>query len=334
MNDSPFKDPKNEASTQDAKKDMTYEEIPEIANDSGEVVDVSKPQTSTEPESKKNMSEGSNDNNGAIPEATRIFSTQASQTPEQSDTKPASSDTPPKKPDSKKHIGTVVFVVLLFGLGVWLSMQLRSFFAPSVSDEVVVPTPAPQASVTALPEPSLTPASASAAWVTYPVTSGASGKEIPGVSYDLPGGVSAPVCDGSRCPSRGTNLPGGTRFTVAARGKGQLLPDFRGAILTDATGKEFTMQQTTIGGVYAYEYVGNFTGRTGGGYTFTAMRGVQVPVNEDLAIEFNHFAPAGITTDFEKDDELFDEIVGSFVFVSTELIVPAVLPTSATASGN
>ena len=152
----------------------------------------------------------------------------------------------------------------------------------------------------------------------------------------MPSEVKAPVCDSQSCASQGTNLPGGTRFTVAARGKGQLLPDFRGAILTDAAGREFTMKQGVFGGVFAYEYTGNFTGRTGGGYTFTAIRGVLMPVSETLAVEFNHFAPAGITSDFASDDAVFNEIIASFktgiVNTATPSVsLPAVTPTTTSA---
>ncbi|MEK7533339.1 MAG: hypothetical protein AAB542_02785, partial [Patescibacteria group bacterium] len=224
---------------------------------------------------------------------------------------------------------TVIFIILLFGLGVWLSSHIRSFFAPIIRDELVVPTTPPSENInpTITRESSPSGTTAALSWQTYEVISGSTKKPVAGVTYKLPGSVKAPACDSQSCVSQGTNLPGGTRFTVAARGKGQLLPDFRGAILTDAAGREFTMKQGVFGGAYAYEYTGNFTGRTGGGYTFTQIRGVLMPVSETLAIEFNHFAPAGIATDFTKDDAVFDEIIKSFTATGISVTSPTARPT-------
>ena len=39
------------------------------------------------------------------------------------------------------------------------------------------------------------------------------------------------------------------------------------------------------------------------------MRGVMIEVSSILTLEFNHFAPAGVTTDFATDDVLFDRIL-------------------------
>lgn len=265
------------------------------------------------------------------PEASQIFGPPVFQPSPSSD--PESSHAPPQeKPKRKNHIGVIIFVVLLFGLGVWLAMQLRSFLGPQVAQNIS-PTETPFAVETPIATTSAAP---SATWTTYQVISGTTKQAIAGVSYKLPQTVAAPVCDGSSCPSQGTNLPGGTRFTVAARGKGQLLPDFRGAILTDTTGKEFTMKQLTVGNVIAYEYTGNFTGQTGGGFTFSQMRGILVPVSDTLAVEFNHFAPAGQTTDFAADDALFDQIVATFTSNTPQPTAPIVFPTvapSATSSG-
>lgn len=324
----------DEPSAQDQKpasdQPLTYEETPIIDPRSGEVTKDSAPTPESTPAPIPRKSEAY-EASDVIPEAAKIFEPAPSASSETHEPSHA-------KPPSRSHIGTIFFVVILFGLGVWLSMQLRSFFAPTTSQDVVIPTSAPLPVVTPQEATQATSsATPDSSWVTYQVISGATRKAIAGVSYKLPASVSAPVCDGGSCPSQGTTLPGGTRFTVAARGVGQLLPDFRGAILTDATGKEFTMKQTIVGGVYAYEYIGNFTGRTGGGYTFTAMRGAQVPVNDTLAIEFNHFAPAGITTDFVKDDALFDTIIGTFTTNFPTPTIQAIFPTStpvATTSGN
>ena len=170
-------------------------------------------------------------------------------------------------------------------------------------------------------------------WQTVSVS--AVGLLLQSVTYQLPQSVTLPVCDGSGCPSSGTNLSGGTRFTVAARGKGERLPDFRGAILTDANGKEFTMRQTSVGGKDVYEYIGDFTGRTGGGYQFTKMRGVLVPVSDTVSIEFNHFVPAATVSDFAADDEVFDQIIASVKIPTTASLTPTLKPAlPSTSSGN
>jgi hypothetical protein len=214
-----------------------------------------------------------------------------------------------------RFLGTLVFIVILFGLGIWLSSQLRSYFAGPLPEVANSPTPVayptsgrvPVASISATP----------AAWQTYQVVNGTTRAPITGFSYQLPGGVTAPVCDSGGCPSQGTNLPGGTRLTVAARGKGQVLPDFRGAILTDINGKEFVMKQAIVGGLPVYEYDGDFTGRTSGGYSFTKMRGVLVAVSDTFAVDFNHFAPVGSTSDFAADDRIFDQIIASIKMTNT-----------------
>lgn len=298
-----------------ASSNLTYEETPIIDVSSGGVVPA-------EPSS-------------VIPEAARVFGetppAHVQKAPQSGHEAPPYKAQTPGRPAGKRHIGTILFVVLLFGLGIWLSAQLRSFFAPEITDEVAVPTVTPfltddRAPIVPISSPSGIPSSST--WQTYQVTNGRTRSAIPDVTYQLPSNVTAPTCDSQNCASQGTNLPGGTRFTVAARGKGQLLPDFRGAILTDAGGREFTMKQGVFGGVYAYEYTGEFTGRTGGGYAFARIRGVLMPVSESLAVEFNHFSPSGIETDFAADDALFDKIIQSFRAGSASGTPSVHLPTS------
>lgn len=317
----------------DQKPSLTYEETPIIDPVSGEVAHAAAPDQADAAES-------------LIPEAARVFQPGPSASSSAVAASPSpipGPPVPPQRPSEAKkrgHAGTVLFVMLLFGLGVWLSGQLRSFFTPTVSQEVSIPTSAPFAYATPTKQPLASPSAVMTpgAWQKLSVINGYTKQPIDGMSYQLPGDIAVPVCDSASCASQGTNLPGGTRFTVAPRGKGQVLPDFRGAILTDAGGKEFVMKQTLIGSVYVYEYTGDFTGRTGGGYTFTKMRGVLLPVSETLAVEFNHFAPAGITADFSKDDALFDSIIKTFATkgyiapATPTMSVPTSTPT-ASASG-
>lgn len=239
------------------------------------------------------------------PEAAQIFETPPTATDDHRVSEPT-------KAQRKNPIGTILFVALLFGLGVWLSSQLRSFFAPASTAEVPVPTVFPT-TTGFLPAADGTASSsgATAPSIRQTVYSGARKSEIANVSYMMPSSMKELVCDNSSCTSQWVAMPNGTRFTVAPRGAGELLPDFRGAILTDADGKEFTMREVAFAGKTAYEYVGDFTGRTGGGYTFSRMRGVLIPVSDSLAIDFNHFTPVGSASDFVKDDRIFDAIVAS-----------------------
>lgn len=241
-----------------------------------------------------------------------------------------------KKPRKNRWIGNGIFVLLLFGLGIWLSSQLRFFISPETSLENNTDVSSPNSFVTPTLDDSKLSATTSGSlseWKTVSVS--ALGSVLQSVTYQLPEAVLLPTCDGSGCPSSGTNLSNGTRFTVAARGKGERLPDFRGAILTDVNGKEFTMHQVRVGGKDVYEYVGDFTGRTGGGYQFTRMRGVLVSVSDTESVEFNHFSPVGIITDFAADDVIFNQIIESVKVPVTTTLSPTIRPTtSATSSGN
>ncbi len=224
---------------------------------------------------------------------------------------------PVKKP-RRKRLGTCIFITLLFGLGIWLSSQLRFFVSPETSSENSTDVSSPNLFATPTPDERALNATGSGSlsqWQTVSVS--ALGSILKSVTYQLPQVVLLPTCDGSGCPSSGTNFSGGTRFTVAARGRGERLPDFRGAILTDVNGKEFTMRQVRVGGKDVYEYVGDFIGRTGGGYQFTKMRGVLVSVSDTESVEFNHFSPVGILTDFAADDVIFDQIIESVKIPAT-----------------
>ncbi|MBI4062311.1 hypothetical protein HY410_00145 [Candidatus Gottesmanbacteria bacterium] len=212
-------------------------------------------------------------------------------------------------PQSSHTIATIVFFILLFALGVWLSTFLRQYIPSNVPlESQITPThiALPIASPTPLPV-------GEADWKTYGVLSGATKIAIPGISFRLPQDVLAPICDGASCASQGTYLPGGTRFTVAPRGGNQALRDFRGAVVTDAGGRAFTTTPTTVAGKQALEFSGLFTGTTGGGYSFTQMRGVMIEVDSTLWLEINHFTPTGVSADFASDDTLFNEILKTLV---------------------
>ncbi|MBI4064795.1 hypothetical protein HY409_00290 [Candidatus Gottesmanbacteria bacterium] len=210
--------------------------------------------------------------------------------------------------------GMVLFFILLFAVGVWLSTILRQYI-PSGVPAKVLPTPE-QSGVTPGIEATISqpPPDSMSSWKSYQVVSGVTKQVISGISFKLPSEVLAPICDGANCASQGTYLPGGSRLTVAARGKGQLLTDYRGRIVSDLAGKEFMVKQTTVAGKNAVDFTGLFTGTTVGGYAFAQMHGVMVEVDDTLSLEINHFTPSGVSADFVSDDRLFEKIVGTVVF--------------------
>ncbi len=215
-------------------------------------------------------------------------------------------------PRSSSHVLlNMVAFILLFVAGIWLSSALRPYLPAGLSESLglapISPTakPTPSAPATVI---SPTPAGM-IGWKSYDVISGTTRKPMPGISFQLPTDILPPICDGSGCASQGTYLPGGTRFTVAARGTGQLLRDYRGTTISDVNGIAFTTKAVTIAGKPSMEYTGTFTGRTISGYAFTSMRGVMVPLSDTTSVEFNHFVPSGIVANFQTDDIIFDEIL-------------------------
>lgn len=218
-------------------------------------------------------------------------------------------------------IGMILLFVILFGVGVGLSVFFRQYLSGQPSSSVSEQKPLPKSPSLARPQvPGSgalpTPISISdpfAEWKTYPVISGVTRAAVSGISFKLPPDVLIPICDGTNCASQGTYLPNGSRFTVAPRGKGQLLVDARGNIVvTDSSGKSFTTKQVTLtGGRKALEYSGLFSGTTVGGYTFSQMRGLMIEIDEDETLEMNHFTPSGVSAEFAKDDVIFDKVIAS-----------------------
>jgi hypothetical protein len=224
---------------------------------------------------------------------------------------------PPPKPKNPvaSILTTIIFFVILFIVGFWLSGFVRQYAGTLFSgNKEVTSTPIPSPKEK---EPGLLPSTANdayASWKTYQVISGKTRLAYEGLSLKLPPEVLSPICDGSACWSQGTYLPGGTRFTVALRGDGQVLPDFRGKIISDLYGKPLTVVDTTIaGGQIGTEFTGTFIGTTVGGYVFSQMHGYMIPITDTISFEINHFSPNGISTDFVKDDVLFDRIMETLI---------------------
>lgn len=237
-----------------------------------------------------------------------------------------------KRPSVFGFIGNLLLFVMLFGVGMWLSTVIRPYL-PGAPMPTSVPTAAPTGP-RGSPGPTV-PADPYALWQTYQVISGVSRQPVAGVSFKLPPDVLSPICDGTACASQGTYLPGGTRFTVASRGAGQALRDYRGAIVSDLLGQPFTTKNTLVSGRQTVAFTGTFTGTTIGGYAFSRMAGVMVPVTDTLSVEINHFTPSGVTADFESDASLFDKILAS-VTVTGALgggekgaVIPVISPTLA-----
>lgn len=220
-------------------------------------------------------------------------------------------------------VGIVFLFLILFVVGMGISVFLRQYLGSrsetSTVADVLQPTPtsSPTPYVMNLLSPTATPtatiAPRSDVWKSYEVTSGTTKLPIAGLTFQLPPDVLAPICDGGNCASQGTYLPGGSRFTVAPRGRGQLLVDARGNVgLTDASGKSFVIKQVVLtNSKKALEYTGNFGGSTVGGYTFSSMHGFMIEIDDGMTLEMNHFAPSGLTVDFAADEEVFAKIVES-----------------------
>ncbi len=207
----------------------------------------------------------------------------------------------------------IILFAVLFALGVWLSTVLRGYLSTARSD-IAVPTQTVTQGEGELPQPTPPdPSDPYAGWVAYSVISGATKESLESIRFKLPPEVLSPICDGPTCSSQGTYLPGGSRFTVAARGKGQILADFRGRVVSDLGGRVFTVIQTTVAGKPSTEFSGLFSGTTAGGYTFSQMRGVMIEVDDELSLEINHFTPSGVSAEFSKDDVIFDKIVQSLI---------------------
>lgn len=230
----------------------------------------------------------------------------------------------PRKNSFGSFIGALILFVGLFGLGIWLSSFIRQYLPGGLPRVGTTPTGAPAAIVTP------TPADPFATWMTHQVISSATKLPIEGISFKLPADVLAPICDATSCMSQGTYLPGGTRFTVAPRGAGQMLADHRGSAISDGGGIVFTSTDTTVVGRKAKLFTGLFTGKTVAGYGFSQMRGYMIEVTPTLSLEMNHFTPTGIVADFATDDTLFDRIVSTLVLPGTPSATMQITPTVTT----
>lgn len=222
----------------------------------------------------------------------------------------------PKKPSSfLSMLGNVVLLAVLFALGVGASVFLRQYLAEARQESSTTSSFPPTVIPTGIPTVSHDPY---ANWKIYQVINGTTKQPVPGVILKLPPDILTPICDGPSCASQGTYLPGGTRFTIAPRGRGQALPTTAGAIMTDAGGRSFAVKEASISGLPSQEFDGLFAGTTGGGYTFAQIRGVVIHGPEGVSLEVNHFIPTGVNANWETDDALFDKILETITFAASE----------------
>lgn len=237
---------------------------------------------------------------------------------------PPASPVPKKTGSGGKTLGIIILFIIIFVLGVWLSSVVKQYI-PNNFNFGRSPTPTAAVGSSGTPSP-VVPSDPLVSWKSYDVESGTTRLPFGGVSYKLPPDVLSPICDGTNCASVGTYLAGGTRFTVAPRGAGQGLPDFRGTIISDVGGIAFTTKPTTVAGLPATEFTGTFTGRTVSGYAFSKMRGVMIALSPTQSLEINHFTPNGIVADFDSDDTLFNTIL-STITITDATSKGALIPT-------
>lgn len=237
----------------------------------------------------------------------------------------------------------LITLILLFALGFYLSGFVRQYFTTTkktTQQQGTEGKTTPSADIEAVVSPGQTTSKTATSsapvstWKPYSIINGATRAPISGVMLRLPPDVLPLVCDDAKCSSQGTYLPGGTRFTVAPRGVGQILPDFRGKIISDVIGKEFTVKPTTVKGKTATEFTGSFTGNTVSGYSFTRMRGYMIELTPDTSLEINHFSPNGITTDFAADDTLFEKIISGLELSGTIILQTSISPAASPTAGS
>ena len=236
----------------------------------------------------------------------------------------------PQKPNIGAILGTVLLFIILFFVGFWLSGILRQYMGniPFLG-KTQTPTPSQAPLFGTTPSPTEV-SSLWKNWKTYQVLNGLTRAAFAGLTFKLPPDILAPICDGTACASQGTYLPGGTRLTVALRGEGQVLPDYRGRIISDLSGKSFVSKESSLPFGQATEFIGDFSGTTVGGYAFSRMRGYMIELSDTVSLEINHFTPSGINADFISDETVFNTIVESIVLPLSPIASQTATPTQGT----
>jgi len=136
------------------------------------------------------------------------------------------------KPKSSLFSSIVLFVVLFF-IGVFLSIVLRQYIPTlnNINEQATQTTTDDETYKDILDDDGAYDDNGDIVdtpfWEEYFVINGITKEPVDDILYQLPSNVLEPICDGSTCASQGTYLPGGTRFTVAARGKVSIDPNWR-----------------------------------------------------------------------------------------------------------
>lgn len=214
-----------------------------------------------------------------------------------------------------KILPTLLLVIVLLAIGVGISLIIRQFtndipsistFVPGMPGSVTATPSVPAQTASPTPNPD-----AMEGWRTESVFTGTANVAYPGVTYRLPADILTPICDGALCVSRGTYLPGGTRFTVSFKTETKTADEFLHTVVTDAASNAFDTQEASMAGRPARTYAGSFAGQTTGGYQFTRLAGIMILLPDNRVLEFNHFSPLGLNADFTSDEALFQKIVGT-----------------------
>ncbi|OGG08606.1 hypothetical protein A2154_00690 [Candidatus Gottesmanbacteria bacterium RBG_16_43_7] len=216
-----------------------------------------------------------------------------------------------------KLITNAVILAVLFGLGMAISIAYHRIKSRSAQSPAAVVAPqSVQKQETPTPK-AATPVSRG----LYEVKTTVAGRGS-GIFIRLPPEMLVPICDSQACTSYGSYLSGGTRFTVSIRSDQALISNFSDANITDANSTPFVNRNMTLNGKNAREFTGDFEGTTSGGFRFTKMHGVLIQLDQRGVLELNHFAPAGINVDFDRDDEVFSQIISTVTFPDTLSATP------------
>jgi hypothetical protein len=276
------------------------------------------------------------DQTGFVPQAEGTHP--VTETPE---TKPIAQQNKSSEKKSATCLGNIAAYLLVFILGITATIIWRMYgtqFMSSVNKSQVAPVATPSAvptetpestisaginptvaatppvatiKVTVAPVPTSLPPISVAGWKTTGVGL-KSGYSVPPMSIQLPPELEELSCDPPGCTSEGTDLPGGTRFTVAIHAFSKPIMNFTKSKVTDASGRSFPdVSETAVSGKPALLFSGEFTGSTLGGYTFSRMRGIMVLVDPKLTLEINHFTYTGKSADFAADDKILDRIIST-----------------------
>lgn len=222
-----------------------------------------------------------------------------------------------------RHLGAIapiVGVVLLFGVGIGISMFVNYLNNSRIS---TVNKSGPESGREIIPP--ITPAAPVnqyEAWKDFEIANPTDKSVLAAIK--IPPEMLPPICDGRTCASQGTFMPGGTRFTVSVRQGIMNEAEFATLTMTDMSGQPFETKSASEGAVRQKTYTGSFIGTTASGYKFTQMYGRVYWIGPGQVLEINHFSPSGINVDMAGDRQLFTKITNSLEIKTKPFQNPAV----------